>query len=131
MVKIGTDENTSDLLTKHTNAETLKRLIGATGYRMKLASECVEPERLELNRMDQLKSADIVVKLHEEARQAVWLLKLLSCVAAYEFRQKVEGGMWMFSLVLMLLCAGKACMYLCAHDLGSDCDTVSLLWSLV
>ena len=69
LVKIGTDENTSDLLTKHTNAETLKRLIGATGYRMKLASECVEPERLErVNRIDQLESADVLVKLHEETQ---------------------------------------------------------------
>ena len=36
---------------------------------MKLTSECVEPERLErVNRIDQLESADVLVKLHEEAR---------------------------------------------------------------
>ena len=69
LVKIGTDENTSDLLTKHVPAEVLKRLIDATGYRMKLESECVEPVKLErVNRIDQLESADVLVKTHEETR---------------------------------------------------------------
>lgn len=54
---------------RNKSADTLKSLIGSTGYRMKLASECVEPERLErVNRIDQLESADVLVKLHEEAR---------------------------------------------------------------
>ena len=69
LMKISTDENTSDLLTKYVPAEVLKRLIGATGYRMKLESECVEPVKLErVNRIDQLESADVLVKLHEETR---------------------------------------------------------------
>ena len=36
---------------------------------MKLESECVEPVKLErVNRIDQLESADVLVKLHEETR---------------------------------------------------------------
>ena len=70
--KIGTQENTADILTKHVKRETFDRLLKDTGYRARLQGELFVPAELrQLNTIDQLECADLLVKMHTEKTDAL------------------------------------------------------------
>ena len=66
--KIQTNENTADLLTKHVKRETYDRLLKDTGYRARQNDERFIPVELrQLNTIEQLEFADLLVKTHADA----------------------------------------------------------------
>ena len=82
MNKIGTKENAGDLLTKHIKPEAYHVLLDETGYRAKLASDCVEHVKLErVNKVSDLKPAGMIANVHEENMQRLTCTKALAFLA--------------------------------------------------